>query len=105
MAPADLVGDWEQITLNYIVIPGYGNEQLSPNFQYSTALTLAADGTFGGAATGAWAYAAPWLTLKFSNGTSAPVYVQKGRDWENKKATLIFTGLDNNGTAIWGKKK
>ncbi len=105
VAQADLAGTWEQITLNYVVIPGYGNEQLTPNFQYSTALTLAADGTFGGATTGTWTYAAPWLTLRFSNGTSAPVYVQQGRDWENKKATLIFTGLDNNGTAIWGKKK
>nr|WP_157886936.1 arabinan endo-1,5-alpha-L-arabinosidase [Hymenobacter sp. PAMC 26628] len=105
VAPADLAGTWEQITLNYIVIPGYGNEQLTPNFQYSTALTLAADGTFGGASTGTWTYTAPWLTLRFGNGTSAPVYVQKGRDWENKKASIIFTGLDNNGTAIWGKKK
>ncbi|TPG63652.1 arabinan endo-1,5-alpha-L-arabinosidase [Hymenobacter nivis] len=75
VAPADLAGTWEQITLNYIVIPGYGNEQLTPNFQYSTALTLAADGTFGGATAGTWAYAAPWLTLRFANGTSAPVYV------------------------------
>ncbi|TDN39341.1 arabinan endo-1,5-alpha-L-arabinosidase [Hymenobacter sp. UV11] len=105
VAQADLAGTWEQITLNYIVIPGYANEQLTPNFQYSTALTLAADGTFGGATTGTWTYAAPWLTLRFGNGTSAPVYVQQGRDWENKKATIIFTGLDTNGTAIWGKKK
>ncbi|NML66575.1 family 43 glycosylhydrolase [Hymenobacter sp. RP-2-7] len=105
VAQADLAGTWEQITLNYLVIPGYGNEQITPNFQYSTALTLAADGTFGGATTGTWSYAAPWLTLRFSGGTTAQVYVQQGRDWENKKTTLIFTGLDNNGTAVWGKKK
>ncbi|MFD1469084.1 arabinan endo-1,5-alpha-L-arabinosidase [Hymenobacter caeli] len=105
VAAADLAGTWEQIVLDYIVIPGYGDEQRTPNFQYSTALTLTADGTFGGATTGTWTYAAPWLTLKFSNGTSAPVYVQKGRDWENKKATIVFTGLDTSGTAIWGKKK
>ncbi|MGI4834343.1 MAG: arabinan endo-1,5-alpha-L-arabinosidase [Janthinobacterium lividum] len=105
VAQADLAGTWEQITLNYIVIPGYGNEQITPNFQYSTALTLAADGTLGGATTGTWTYAAPLLTLRFSNGTTAQVFAQKGRDWENKKSTLILTGLDNNGTAIWAKKK
>lgn len=105
MAQADLAGAWEQITLNYTVIPGYAAEQITPNFQYSTALMLAADGTFNGNAANTWTYAAPLLTLRFSNGTTAPVYVQKGRDWENKKSTLIFTGLDNTGTATWGKKK
>ncbi|GAB3635929.1 arabinan endo-1,5-alpha-L-arabinosidase [Hymenobacter arcticus] len=103
--PADLPGAWEQITLNYVVIPGYGNEQLTPNFQYSTPLTLAADGTFNNSTANTWTYAAPLLTLRFSNGTTAPVYVQKGRDWENKKATIILTGLDSNGTAVWAKKK
>ena len=105
VAQADLAGTWEQITLNYIVIPGYAAEQVTPNFQYSTALTLAADGTFNGNAANTWTYAAPWLSLRFSNGTTAQVYVQKGRDWENKKSTIIFTGLDNSGTAVWGKKK
>lgn len=105
VAPADLAGAWEQITLNYIVIPGYGTEQLTPNFQYSTPLTLAADGTFNGSAANTWTYAAPLLTLRFGGGTTAQGYVQKGRDWENKKSTLIFTGLDNAGTAVWGKKK
>ena len=28
-----------------------------------------------------------------------------GRDWENKKNSIIFTGLNNVGTAVWGKKK
>ena len=39
------------------------------------------------------------------NGFTDKVYVQKGRDWENKKNTIIFTGLNNQGTAVWGKKK
>jgi len=105
VASADLAGAWEQITLNYVIIPGYGNEQLTPNFQYSTPLTLAADGTFNGNAANTWTYAAPWLTLRLAGGAVAQVYVQKGRDWENKKSTIIFTGLDNAGTAVWGKKK
>jgi arabinan endo-1,5-alpha-L-arabinosidase len=105
VAQADLVGAWEQITLTYVVIPGYAAEQITPNFQYSTPLTLATDGTFNGTTANTWSYAAPWLTLRFSTGTTAQVYVQKGRDWENKKNTIILTGLDNNGTAVWGKKK
>jgi len=43
--------------------------------------------------------------LKWNNGTIAKVFVQKGRDWENKKNTIIFTGLNNNGITVWGKKK
>jgi hypothetical protein len=26
-------------------------------------------------------------------------------DWENKKSTIIFTGLNKDGMAVWGKKK
>lgn len=29
------------------------------------------------------------------------LYVQKGRDWENKKSTVIFTSLDESGIASW----
>jgi len=31
--------------------------------------------------------------------------VQDGWDWENEKKTIIFTGLNNKGIAVWGKKK
>jgi arabinan endo-1,5-alpha-L-arabinosidase len=34
------------------------------------------------------------------------LYVSRERDWENKKiSTLVFTGLNNEGTAVWGKKR
>ena len=86
-------------------MPGYANEQLSPDFQNSTGITIDAAGTINGAATNTWTYAPPLLTLKWGNGFTDMVYVQKGRDWENKKNTVIFTGLNNMGTAVWGKKK
>ncbi len=41
---ADLAGNWERIVLNYNVVPGYANEQTSPDFHVSSALTIAADG-------------------------------------------------------------
>lgn len=105
ISQGDLFGSWERIVLNYKVVPGYSAEQLSPDFQLPEDLTIAADGTLNGNAADTWTYSAPWLQLKWSNGTTEKVFVQKGRDWENKKNTIIFTGLNNAGIAVWGKKK
>jgi arabinan endo-1,5-alpha-L-arabinosidase len=100
-----IIGDWEKIDLNYNVMPGYGNEQLYPDLQLSKTMSIDAEGTIGGDGAGTWTYTMPWLELQWSNGTTAKAFVQKGRDWENKKNTIIFTGLNNNGIAVWGKKK
>ncbi|HEX8504280.1 MAG TPA: arabinan endo-1,5-alpha-L-arabinosidase [Hymenobacter sp.] len=105
VAPADLAGEWEQITLGYQVVPGFDREQTSPDFQASVPLTLAANGTFNNTPTNTWTYAAPWLELRTAAGAVEKVYVQKGRDWENKKPTIVFTGLNDAGVAVWGKKK
>jgi arabinan endo-1,5-alpha-L-arabinosidase len=105
VAKDSLVGNWEQIVLNYHVVPGYANEQVSPDMQLAVALNIAADGTLNGDPGNKWTYTAPWLQISWSNGSTDKMYVQKGRDWENKKSTIIFTGLDNMGIAIWGKKK
>lgn len=105
VAQTDLIGSWEQIVLGYRVVPGYDKEQTSPDFQTSTPLTINADGTINTDAASQWTYTAPYLKLRYSNGFTDQVFVQKGRDWENKKATLIFSGLNNAGTAVWGKKK
>ena len=105
VAKDSLAGSWERIVLNYRVVPGYGNEQVSPDFQTSENLTISTDGTFNNETGNKWTYTAPWLQLTWSNGNTENVFVQKGRDWENKKTALLFTGLDNSGTAIWGKKK
>lgn len=100
-----LVGNWEQIVLGYRVVPGYANEQTSPDLQTAVSLSINADGTLNSDANSKWTYNAPWLQFNWSNGYTDKVFVQKGRDWENKKATVIFSGLNNGGTAIWGKKK
>jgi arabinan endo-1,5-alpha-L-arabinosidase len=107
VSSADLAGDWEQLVLGYQVTPGYANEQTSPDFQSAVNMTLNADGKINGNASNTWAYSAPWLTLNWSNGTfTDKVYVSRERDWENKKvSTIVFTGLNQDGTAIWGKKK
>lgn len=105
IAATELVGNWEHIELDYRIVPGYGNEQTSPDLQVATSISLAADGTFSGATTGTYTYAAPLVKLKLSNGRVETVKVERERDWENKIAsTIIFTGLNDQGTAIWGKK-
>jgi arabinan endo-1,5-alpha-L-arabinosidase len=105
VAAASLPGDYEQIDLGYRVVPGYGDQQLSPDFQTSVTLSLAADGSFDGVTGDSWSYTAPWLTLNWTGGRTDKLFVQGGRDWENKKSTIILSGLNNAGTAVWGKKK
>jgi arabinan endo-1,5-alpha-L-arabinosidase len=101
----DIAGNWEEIVLGYQVVPGYASEQVSPNFQEAVITTLDVEGTINGDATSHWSYTAPKLELNWSNGSRIEkVIVERGRDWENKKPCLIFTGLDQQGTAIWGKK-
>ena len=105
IALSDLAGTWERIQLDYHIVPGYGTEQASPDMQVATSMTLGADGSVGGSVTGTWTYAAPVIVLKLSGGITETVQVSRERDWENRiTSTLVFTGLNNNGTAIWGKK-
>jgi arabinan endo-1,5-alpha-L-arabinosidase len=85
VANDSIIGDWEQIVLGYRVVPGYGNEQLEPDFQTSTALTIAAEGILNGDENSTWTYAAPWLQFNWSNGYTDKVFVQKGRDWGIKR--------------------
>ncbi len=102
----DLVGSWEQIILGYQVVPGFAAEQVDPNHQTSYEINLQANGTIDGNPENVWTYQAPWLTLNYGNGNFIDkVYVDQGYDWENHQKTLIYTGLNNEGTAIWGKKK
>lgn len=105
IAQEELVGNWEQIVMGYRVVPGYAEEQTNPDFQTSVPLSLRAHGAINGDANNQWTYQAPWLTLRWGNGFTDKVYVERGRDWENKiEKTLLFTGLNNEGVAIWGKK-
>ncbi len=105
VAESKLIGDWERILFNYKIVPGYDKEQTDPDFQKSVNLKLNADKSINAESGSTWTYSAPWLTLKWANGTTEKVHVQIGRDWENKKETIVFTGLNNIGKTVWGKKK
>jgi arabinan endo-1,5-alpha-L-arabinosidase len=104
VAKNELEGTWEKITFEYTVTPGFANEQTAPGFQVAVNLTLDPNGTINSEAKNQWSYSAPWLELNFNNSSVEKVLVERGRDWENKKACLIFTGLNDKGIAVWGKK-
>lgn len=103
---SEIAGDWEQIVMNYQVVPGYADEQTSPDFQQGLSIVIHSDGTVSGTSTGTWTYESPWLTFDLE-GESAPfkLKVERGRDWENEvDETILFTGLTTEGIAYWGKK-
>lgn len=100
----EIAGEWEHIIFGYNVVPGYSAEQLSPDFQNAVPITLDAVGTINGDGSNTWEYASPWLQLNWGDGQSAKVIVRRARDWENKKSCLVFTGFNDEGTTIWGKK-
>lgn len=104
ITPAELAGTWEKIVLGYKVVPGYSAEQTSPDMQVAVDFILGNDNTVDGNANDTWSYEAPWMIFHWHDATIDSVYVERGRDWENKKACLVFTGLNAAGTAVWGKK-
>ena len=44
------------------------------------------------------------LELRIDNETISYLHTFAGQDWENQTQTLLFTGLDSNGRAVWGKR-
>jgi len=89
----DLVGTWENITLNYVA----GVQQTS------TTLNLLPNYTATGAISGAWSYNANTKTLTI--GTQK-LKVQRELDWEASPRipTIVYSGLNSLGRSLWGKK-
>ncbi|NMH28620.1 arabinan endo-1,5-alpha-L-arabinosidase [Flavobacterium silvaticum] len=102
---ADLAGNYEQIVLGYQVVPGYDQEQTSPDFQTSVNLTLDSSGSVNGDSNNHWTLENGWLTLQWGTSYTDKLHVERGRDWENNvTSTILLSGLNQQGTAIWGKK-
>ncbi|WP_205501570.1 arabinan endo-1,5-alpha-L-arabinosidase [Rufibacter psychrotolerans] len=104
---AELAGDYEQIVLTQTVVPGFGNEQTNPNLSEAFNTMLSANGTINNDPNNTWTYTAPWLELRWAGGMFIDrLHVSRERDWENKKpSTIVMTGLNGGGLAIWLKKK
>ncbi len=101
----EIAGEWEVIDFEYTVVPGYANEQTSPDFQDSKTVSMHQDGSITGEREGSWSYTQPWMTIDWSDGESQTLRVERGRDWENEIAeTILFTGLNAEALPVWGKK-
>ena len=101
-----IAGTYDQIVLGYNKVPGYELEQLNPDYSVASATVLSADGKINGDANNTWAYTAPWLELRWAGGLFIDkLHVSRERDWEKKiKSTIVMTGFNGAGTAIWFKK-
>ena len=52
---------------------------------------------------GKWSYQNNQLILEL-DGKPVQLNVFAGQDWENEKKTLLFTGLNDKGFSVWGKR-
>lgn len=102
---SEISGTWEYIYFDYNIVPGFAETQISPDFQISEEITIDTEGTINGDTNSSWTYENSRLTLNWSDGRVDKVFVERGRDWENEvESTILFTGLDQEYTSIWGKK-
>lgn len=93
IAENDLIGTWENITLNYVA----GVQQTS------TTLTLSSNHTATGALTGVWSFNSITKTLTIG---SISLLVQRELNWEAspRVPTLVYSGINALGRSLWGKK-
>lgn len=91
---ADLTGKWEHIDL----IKTDSKNQ-------STEIEFKTGGSINGVPLSTWSYQDGILTLNFNNNSTVyKAKVLREWDWENRKRTIVYTGLTSNGYSGWGKK-
>lgn len=90
---AHLVGDWDVITF----------QRFDDGQQASSTLTLERGGKLENG-DGSWRLNGSVLEVKVGQETYE-TQVGAAWDWENWQPTIIFTGLSEDGTAVWGKKR
>jgi len=113
IAKADVVGKWEIIRIQDAQTDRklefgqilWGEGQLrKTEVDVSMQISLLKNGKMYGS-DGHWSYSPNTeLTLLLKNETISNLIVFAGHDWENNTETLLFTGLDQNGCSVWGKK-
>lgn len=104
--PDEIPGIWEYLPLRYRIVPGFAEEQTMPDLQFSDTLIIEANGTFNHNSLLTWSYNSDNQTLQLNwpSDTADNVIVERGWDWERKRPTLLFSGLNSKGIAVWGKK-
>ncbi len=108
----NLIGTWEIITLNELdnnvklwqgQIPWGGwkyDTTAFNNFQY---LSIQNDFTINGGGFNKWAFKNNHLIL-INSADSVELNLANEWDWERKKPTIVFSGINKQGLSIWGKK-
>lgn len=104
---ADLAGEWEVIRLH---------ESRNERKNLSTRIVLHKNKKWTGelprvgglppATNGKWSLSTDKQTLNLlpDGEEITNLIIFAGHDWENRKATILFTGLDAQGRAVWGKR-
>lgn len=94
IAPEDITGEWEHMTL------GPGGFHARPDI-----ISFDTEGTIGGSDANTWSLSGDTLIMSWSDGQYIDkLIVHWGWDWENRFVTLLYTGMNQNGLNIWGKK-
>jgi arabinan endo-1,5-alpha-L-arabinosidase len=96
---ASVHGEWEVLVHD----PG---ASMNPE---ASAAKLAGNGKISGAAgSGSWKVVDSRLRIKMKTPAGASVDIEAGLlpawDWENARPCLVFTGIDREGVAWWGKR-
>ncbi|MBN2743789.1 MAG: arabinan endo-1,5-alpha-L-arabinosidase [Marinilabiliaceae bacterium] len=104
----DVVGEWEVITLNELPdqvklwqgqIPPGGWNYNDKMFNLSQKVVMTDAGTLTDGLSGQWTLTGDVLKM---NQMECVVF--RGWDWENQKESILFSGLNEKGVAVWGKK-
>ena len=117
VSPERYDGEKEQKISKKVVVGQWENLVLDKNFNeqiQSKSIKLLPNGKIeGGNSKDHWKFSYDnTLVLYFYQQENPPkgdylIYKTKiipSWDWENSKATLVYTGINQNGVSIWGKK-
>jgi len=111
---SDFVGDWELILIRDSkyerqlhagqILWGEGELQAG-EVNVSVPYTFTADGKAEGEQSGKWSYSQTnGLSLQLGNEKTIQLIPHCGQDWENQQKTILFTGLEEHGYSVWGKR-
>lgn len=106
---ADLAGTWEIIRLHEPdnERPSRGGTKLFDNgWNVSTTCVFDEKGTISGNPASTWTLneQEQQLNLTLDGEIIDNLIIFAGHDWERELDTVLFTGLDKDGRAVWGKR-
>jgi len=113
IAKKEIAGKWELVRITEPeyerqleagqILWGEGSLK-EEEWNYPFHLQLNADGSAGD--RNAWSFneKEQSLLLTIEGETIRDIHIFAGHDWENQARTILFTGLDDRGRSVWGKR-